>query len=679
MNLSKCMEKKMIFKDCDLENLELKQEGNVFTLKEPNKIEVLQILNEVNTESFKLKINDEQVHEFQKTNQTPFLINLKSQCTITHFEFISDAKLQVTAFKRKNPALLVCGRADALGSRMSAFLTALYLSKKFHFKFAFVWDTLDKDKGVAFIESAAELFEKEFLKEHDYSNVLPLRGDGNTLCFSSLKELQENPYKSAFWGTWVMNYYILNTQHLSDLDEKEYLDSLWANWNNLPFKTKYKNQISNAITQAKSIGPFVALHMRGGDSIETTHYRRLLFSPIIYKYIFPVDLAIFSAKHFIKEGFKVVLFGADTEANMAIKMYLKDEVCCGSFFLASDFHSNLNDMQAQIFEITLLSRARKIIANHSTYSKFAAALGQTELINFTTYFDSKTLYNAFILTKSKDFLKISNIQKAASLAFMYLLSLKNEKSFEKRIQILQLALEFDVNNSCFRIMFINELFKAGFLQRAENYLKITLCERLEEFLSSLLAVLWGKHRVHQECFDFYKKYADSKYPYISFVAAKIYEFEKNPELALASLELCLKKEKNNEIFLKNLAKISPSKILLGAPLRVQNTLSYRLGRLCIQAKKNNLKDFCKLCIKLMNEAVIFSEEKKYKQAPLKEYADYKESLKVQQHLSYQLGSALIKAYKYRYIGGFVKFLLYDLPKIQKEFKEKQKRKSNETE
>ena len=82
---------------------------------------------------------------------------------------------------------------------------------------------------------------------------------------------------------------------------------------------------------ALKLGNFVGLHMRAGDVIEKIEYRKMIFS--LKNYIFPVDLAIFAIRHFIKQGLKVVLFSADKRASLAIKEYLSDEVLENNFFL----------------------------------------------------------------------------------------------------------------------------------------------------------------------------------------------------------------------------------------------------------------------------------------------------------------------------------------------------------
>ncbi|HEC1783383.1 TPA: hypothetical protein R1737_001451, partial [Campylobacter lari] len=54
---------------------------------------------------------------------------------------------------------------------------------------------------------------------------------------------------------------------------------------------------------------------------------------------------------------------------------------------------------------------------------------------------------------------------------------------------------------------------------------------------------------------------------------------------------------------------------------------------------------------------------------LESYPDYKEALKLKNHLSYKLGQALIKANKTWYKGGYVK-MWFEIWKLKREVKEK---------
>lgn len=281
----------MIFKQEDLQEIHLNKTSFGYTLEQETWLDCLWLRNIGANDlgHLKITINGLRIFPRLEINEKEIWILLNQEFEVKSFAIELLGDFSIKAYKRKKN-LLIAGRADAFGSRMSAFVTAIYLAEKLGFKFGFVWSQLDKDKSGVFMESAEELFEREFLQKHNYSDVLPLRGAGNTLCFKTLQELQEKPCREV-WGTWIMNYYIPTKANLADLNTSEYKESFYKIFSNLPMKPRYKEQIANARAKAALIGDFVALHMRSGDSIET-QYRRFVFCPVIHKYFFPVDLVI---------------------------------------------------------------------------------------------------------------------------------------------------------------------------------------------------------------------------------------------------------------------------------------------------------------------------------------------------------------------------------------------------
>ncbi|EIY8524450.1 glycosyltransferase family 2 protein [Campylobacter coli] len=103
-----------------------------------------------------------------------------------------------------------------------------------------------------------------------------------------------------------------------------------------------------------------------------------------------------------------------------------------------------------------------------------------------------------------------------------------------------------------------------------------------------------------------------------------------------------------------------------AKSRIQNQLSYKLGQAMIINSKSFLgyirMPFVLSYIhyKHKQEQKIYQEKIKkdpsLKLPPLENYPDYKEALKLKNHLSYKLGQALIQANKTWYKGGYVKML-----------------------
>ncbi|HEF9736328.1 TPA: hypothetical protein SB136_001773, partial [Campylobacter coli] len=107
-------------------------------------------------------------------------------------------------------------------------------------------------------------------------------------------------------------------------------------------------------------------------------------------------------------------------------------------------------------------------------------------------------------------------------------------------------------------------------------------------------------------------------------------------------------------------------------------LSYKLGQAMILNSKSILgylimpMALLSIIISHKQEQKIYQEKIKkdpsLKLPPLESYPDYKEALKLKNHLSYKLGEALIQANKTWYGGGYIK-LLFDIRKIKREIKE----------
>ncbi|OEW33829.1 hypothetical protein AJ878_00050, partial [Campylobacter jejuni] len=103
-------------------------------------------------------------------------------------------------------------------------------------------------------------------------------------------------------------------------------------------------------------------------------------------------------------------------------------------------------------------------------------------------------------------------------------------------------------------------------------------------------------------------------------------------------------------------------INIGAVFKIKSHLSYKVGSVLVKSKR--FTDFIKLPIILISIIIAHKSQKNnHNFLPIEEYADYEEALKVKQHLSYLLGNALIKnPFKFIFI----------FPKIIQDFKSKNK-------
>ncbi|WP_096014656.1 acyltransferase [Campylobacter lanienae] len=127
----------------------------------------------------------------------------------------------------------------------------------------------------------------------------------------------------------------------------------------------------------------------------------------------------------------------------------------------------------------------------------------------------------------------------------------------------------------------------------------------------------------------------------------------------------------------NIVKKPSSKLTYGsAKLQILNGLEYRLGYTMVESFKSTIGIF-KLPFRLIDVLLKYKKEQKiYKEnikhnpnlkvPELKLYSDYEDALRLKNHLSYNLGKALIEANKNWYKGGYVKFI-FKVIKIKKDY------------
>ncbi|RTI75086.1 alpha-2,3-sialyltransferase [Campylobacter jejuni] len=119
-----------------------------------------------------------------------------------------------------------------------------------------------------------------------------------------------------------------------------------------------------------------------------------------------------------------------------------------------------------------------------------------------------------------------------------------------------------------------------------------------------------------------------------------------------------------------------------AKARIQNQLSYKLGQALILNSKSVLGY---LSLPFIILSIVISHKQKQKAykfkvkknpnlalPPLETYPDYNEALKEKECFTYKLGEEFIKASKNWYGGGYIKFILKDVPRLKKEINQERK-------
>ncbi len=175
-------------------------------------------------------------------------------------------------------------------------------------------------------------------------------------------------------------------------------------------------------------------------------------------------------------------------------------------------------------------------------------------------------------------------------------------------------------------------------------------------------------------YDYYKKvFSKSDKILYDTNNNKLHNIEQKINIQIQNLNQAIK---NKDELIQNTNNLLSFQTKYGtAKTRIQNQLSYKLGQAMILNSKSILgylimpMALLSIIISHKQEQKIYQEKIKkdpsLKLPPLESYPDYKEALKLKNHLSYKLGEALIQANKTWYKGGYVK-ILFEIGKLKRE-------------
>ncbi|TQR33657.1 hypothetical protein DMB92_01875 [Campylobacter sp. MIT 99-7217] len=609
-------------------------------------------------------------------------------------------------FVKNVKGYVIASRGDGLGMRLTAMITGIWLAKKLDFKFAFIWEEGDflnmpyiKNKDIVDVSMASkeEVFSKEYLQEYAtngealYGYPASLKDEFFENNLSWFKN-PDNLYKN--YGYYTADYFLHYIEKFGFYQElKECFESI-------DFSDKFKEiqNYSKIIKEQLSdhSNKICALHIRGAEWVYSDDEGGLHCpNAWINSRFFPYELALEIAKTELSNGNSVIIFSQDRSVDLRLIKHIKKELGEKSKIVrAVDLfsHKNYTNFEEAFFEINLMSKADKIYATGSSgFSLVAQAISANTNQSIYQLYSTKELCEIIIKNIN---LKTSDKQKAMSYYFIYYFL--REDNFNKAFSYLKKAIETNDKSITFKVIFMDCLFRLKEFDQIEFILKNLVKSDLRE----LEGGLYGSGTYFGWIFDFYenirKCYTNfqnkQNYPYISFIAAKISFHKQDTRHAEQYLQFCLQKEPNNEIFLefyeqlkyKNnvllTGKNQQESIKTSAVSRIKSHLSYKLGQAMIENSKSikgyirmpyvlsYIKDKHKQEQRAYERSI--KENPSLKLPPLETYSDYKEALKIKEHLSYKLGEAWIRAYKNWYKGGFIKFIFIDAPKIKKDFKNK---------
>ncbi|HHP0358348.1 TPA: hypothetical protein ACRZSU_001095 [Campylobacter jejuni] len=602
----------------------------------------------------------------------------------------TNSNINLKFYIRKAP-LLLSFRGDGIGCRLSSLLVTMFLANKFSFNFGFIWNPLySKITPVIKVE---DFFKQDFVEQYCY-NDKNISSKDFTIAFNT-KELTPPKKLNNYWGEFISLHFLV-TQYSFEkgFDKQNYRHEMRKIFNSLinnfhPNIQKLINKVENI---TKNTNNFIAFHLRNGDCL--TSYQSNLYGIEGFLRIFPIEIALELISKELNDGFNIVLFTQDLDIASNICSYFNSD----KIFIAKDllpyFESNF---ERDFAELIFLRYAKKIYKPHSSlYSEIAYYIGFSEdIINI--HKDLKPLYHLELIQQNYN--KIYTNVNYEIIIKIYYFILKHYKILHHDV-----IEDFSLN----KIYPLEEIFNLAFnysyllpiriglyyflkenqFDKAEKLIKQYLNENnIDSLLGCAVQAL---HR--SDIKNLLMKNNFINHPNLMFL--KAYVNKENPKQAFLYIIQALSKETQNQMFLKyffkflsnidifNNSEFLPTnnfneKKYFGAKKRIQNHLSYKLGSAMIKySKKINLwfimiPMLYKIHYEHYKNLNLYQEFIKFNPdlilPKLEFYADYKDGLKLKNHLSYKLGKALIKAHKNWYKFGYIK-LIFDIIEIKKGLK-----------
>ena len=431
-------------------------------------------------------------------------------------------RVQIFAKKietQEKNGVIIPVRQDGFGARMFAFINAKYLADKANLKFAFWWPSFGRqDDNSVFTDAEENIFDEDYIKKFSCTNR-------KLECLQSLNIVRIAGLKNREYGTMLSWWRTgsLKSSIVPDIDMDDYKKEFANIWNSIEFTPRIKFILS----MVDDIGDdFIGIHIRGGDNVLVSGYRKVVFKPLIMSRFFPLEIVDNLINLAIKNAKKVVLFSQDSKTIKKIQenfnVFSKQQVFLTEYFCREGI--KLNQMEKTIFDLKLLSKLTRVYStNSSLYMKLASLIGKKcEFKSFGDIFSTQDQIDIILNSN----IVYNNFYKSYSFAYCYYITMNDKQySYEQKKMFLEKAIQYDEENNAFRIMLIDLMLKNGFCEEADRYIGALRKDRWNEFMENLLCkipaeTIEGYRRQPLAYLDqimFLAKYENSTYSHIDYL------------------------------------------------------------------------------------------------------------------------------------------------------------------
>lgn len=424
-------------------------------------------------------------------NSLPLILSLQNEYVIRKIRIILDGEdyfhlsgihtlKKVSLQEKEGQLIFFANRTDGFGERMRAILNAMNLAKQYSGNFYFYWqDTITTDFQV--IDAPKTVFDVDFMKKH----ILSYNKSVNLINISDVKEMSFEKLKK-YDGILVQQ----GNSSFKDV------------FNDVGFSNQLlcAKQVAESITFSQKV---VAIHLRMGDIV----YGRWHHSNIFYYKVIPIYVVPKLIEKFKNAGFDVVIFGQDDNFGQYVsKLY-------DVFYVDDLIDSEFNELQRAFFEIILMSRCEKIIAETSGFSTLAALIGDVPVESYKKYLsdvDKFSLLNrAMMIDGLLDVPHVNPILRAFTISHFLNDHLQNIELKDK-VKLIDECVVCEPNNSYYSLMQSALYYEFGRNKEADILLYNELMKSKQYGIYYLSTdFMWRKTVTLSQYIDSFRKAADS--------------------------------------------------------------------------------------------------------------------------------------------------------------------------
>lgn len=364
-----------------------------------------------------------------------------------------------------NDKLLIAARSDGIGCRLLAIIYGMYLSKKLSCKFGYVWEELNQlddhftsgmieNKKLKFrdIDKECDIFDINFITEYSYTGKYSTKaGDNLAIANHILKKNTLN--ESIFYA----NHREVGSKLLKDKDAYSSYQNIW---NNIKFADNIKKLFLDADYLVKKYSPFIALHIRSGDTLY--NHENWDVGDCYKATNLEISCEIIEDK--ISEGYNIILFSDSNHiADYLANKYSNKVISFDHLKSKYDFRSST---QEALFDMHAMSCADIIYGPDSNFSLLSSCIGNKKFINIYTLYPSEDIY--YIIKKRIDNDYIDNTYKAFSYYLMYRIGKRIGINCRCLIPVLNNAIKYNNLNAVYYLALIGILLEVKEYNKAEK-------------------------------------------------------------------------------------------------------------------------------------------------------------------------------------------------------------------